>query len=156
MTPSLYLAAARDIVILAAIGLLLWWVYRSGQNAVKASDLKGLQSEIQQQAKTLSDWRKEATDANEQLSQDVSAINAAAAIPVQHVWVRDTSCPQPAVLPTPAGKANGEPAAAGPVQPGVRTDAEADRRDAIVGDFKQRWETTIAQCRALDAQWPSP
>jgi recombination DNA repair RAD52 pathway protein len=141
-------------VIVAGIAILLWLVYRGGEDRVKAADLKGLQAEISQQSKTLADWRKESNDANDQLSKDVAAINTAAAAPIQHVWVRDSSCPQPTVLPATAAKASPQPAATGPVQPGVRTDAESDRRDSIVAEFKRRWETTLAECRSLDAQWP--
>lgn len=155
MTPGQIIALIRDIGLLVGVGLILWFVYKGGEDRVKASDLKSLQAEIQQQAKTLSDWRKEATDANDQLSKDVSAINLSAATPVQHVWVRDAPCPQPAVLPATTPKAAGEPAPPGPIQPGVRTDAAADRRDAIVAEFKRRWETELAECRALAAQWPT-
>lgn len=154
MTPGQYIALARDIGIVAGLALILWFVYRGGEDRVKASDLKGLQAQIQQQAKTLDQWRKESNDANDQLSKDVSAINASAAIPVQHVWVRDTACPEPAVLSGTAGKADPQLASPGTVQPGVRTDAAADRRDGIVAEFKRRWETSLAECRSLDAQWP--
>lgn len=156
MTPGQYIALARDIGLVVGVALILLFVYRSGEDRLKASDLKGLQTEIQQQAKTVAQWRKESTDANDQLSKDVSAINAAHDIPVQHIWVRDTSCPQPAVLPAAASRATGQLAPTGAVQPGVRTDAETDRRDSIVADFKQRWETVLAECRAVDAQWPQP
>jgi hypothetical protein len=156
MTPGQYIALVRDTVLVVGVGLILLFVYRSGEDRLKAADLKGLQAEIQQQAKTLDTWRKESTNANDQLSKDISAINAAAAIPVQHIWVREPSCPQPAVLPTTTGQTSHEPPAAGGVQPGRGTDAETDRRDAIVGDFKRKWEIILAQCRALYSQWPEP
>lgn len=155
MSPAAIIALARDIALVVGIGLLLWLVYRGGEDRAKASDLKSLQTEIQQQAKTLSDWRSEATHANEQLSKDVSAINAARDIPVQHVWVRDTACPKPAVLPAATGQAGDLATPTGAVQPGAGEAAATDRRDGIVGDFKQKWEIILAQCRALDAQWPN-
>ena len=156
MTPGQYIALARDIAIVAGIALILWLVYRGGEDRVKAGDLKALQTEIQQQAETLQGWRNEATHANEQLSKDVAKINSEAATPVQHVWLREPSCPEPPVLPAASSQASREPAASGTVQPGVRTDATADRRDSIVAEFKRRWETALAECRAIDAQWPSP
>lgn len=149
-----WLTVARDIALVAGIALLLLWVYRSGQDRVKASDLKSLQVQIQQQAKTLSTWRQESTDANAQLSKDISAINAAAAVPVQHVWLRDPSCPQHAVLPATSPQAREPPAAAGGVQPVGGDVLDGARRDRLVAAFKRRWETELAQCRALDAQWP--
>jgi type II secretory pathway pseudopilin PulG len=154
MTPGQYIALARDIGIVAGLALILWFVYRGGEDRVKASDLKGLQAEIQQQAKTVAQWRKESTDANDQLSKDVSAINAAHDIPVQHIWVRDTACAQPAVLSPATSKASPQPAPAGGIEPGRGDAATADRRDFAVAEFKRKWETTLAECRALDAQWP--
>ncbi len=89
MTPAQIIALIRDTALMAGVGLILWFVYRGGEDRIKAGDLKGLQTEIQQQAKTLATWHKESTDANDRLSKDVSAINAAHDIPVQHVWVRE-------------------------------------------------------------------
>lgn len=149
-----WLTVARDIALVAGIALILLLVYRSGQDRAKASDLKSLQAQIQQQAKTLTAWRQESTDANAQLSKDISAINAAAALPVQHVWLRNPSCAQPAVLPATAPKAREPTAAAGGAQRGGGDVLDGARRDRIVAAFKQRWETELAQCRALDAQWP--
>jgi hypothetical protein len=154
VTPGQYIALARDICLVVGISIILLLVYRSGQDRVKAGELKGLQTEIQQQAKTLTDWRNEANHANEQLSKDISAINSIAAMPVEHRWVRDTSCPKPAVLPA-AARQTGEPTtAAGGVQPVGGDVPDGPRRDRIVAAFKQRWETEFAHCRALDAQWP--
>lgn len=154
MTPGQYIALARDIGLVVGVALILLFVYRSGEDRLKASDLKGLQAEIQQQAKTLTAWRKESTDANDQLSKDVSAINAAHDIPVQHVWVRDTSCPQPAVLPGTPAKASDDHPSAGGTEPGRGGAAASDRRDFAVAEFKRKYEIALAECRAVDAQWP--
>lgn len=154
MTPGQYIALARDIALLVGVAIIVLLIYRGGEDRVKASDLKSLQVQIQQQAKTLTAWRQESTDANTQLSKDISAINAAAAVPVQHVWLRNPSCPQPPVLPAASTKASQPPAAAGGTQPVGGDALDGARRDRLVAAFKQRWETELAQCRALDAQWP--
>lgn len=154
MTPAQYLAVGRDIVILAAIGLLLWWVYRGGQNAVRAADLKALQAEIQHQADILSKWRGESNDAQATLSREVAAINAVPT--VVHDWVQQPACPKPAVLPATAPKAGNSPPAAGGVQPGPGEAARADRRDFAVAELKRKYETAFAECRAVLTQWPSP
>jgi Tfp pilus assembly protein PilE len=151
VTPSAYIALARDIVVLAGISILLWLVYRGGENSVKASDLKSLQAQIAEQAKITDRYHDEATQANDQLQKDMLAISAAPV--VSHDWVRNTSCPEP-VLPATAGQTSGQPAAAGGVQSGRGADAITDRRDSIVAEFKARWETEFAKCRALDTQWP--
>lgn len=156
MTPAQYLAVARDLVILTAIGLLLWWVYRGGENAVKAGDLKALQADIQRQATIAEGWHKEATDATDKLSQDLAAIHAAPV--VVHDWtpagLRDESCPKQPVLPSapaPAGSRDSEP---GGAQPGRGDAAAADRRDFAVAQFKRKWEGVLAECRATLDQWP--
>lgn len=152
MTPGQYIALARDIAIVAGLAIIGWLVYRGGEDRVKAANLRDLQTEIQQQAKIIEKWRGESTDAQKQLSADVAAIHAAPV--VVHDWVRQPSCPQPAVLPPAAPQAGGQPSAAGRAQPGRGDAAAADRRDFAVATFKAKWETVLAGCRALDAQWP--
>lgn len=154
MTPAAILALLRDTALVVGVGLILWLVYRGGENSVKASDLKSLQAEIAQQAKILNQWHQESTDANDQLSRDVAAIHAAPV--VVHDWMRNDTCPKPPVLPATSAAASGQPASAGGSQQGPGDAARADRRDAIVADFKQRWETSLAECRAALAQWPRP
>jgi len=151
-----WLSVARDIGLVVGVAVILLLVYRSGEDRVKAGDLKSLQVQIQQQAKILADWRIEANHANEQLSKDISAINAAAAAPVMHNWMPQPACPKPAVLPATTPKAGQPSTAAGGVQPGGGDVPDGPRRDRIVAAFKQRWETELAHCRALDAQWPQP
>jgi len=155
MTPSQIIALVRDTALVVGVGLILLFVYRSGEDRLKAADLKDLQADIQQQAKTLQTWRQESTYAQKQLSLDLAAIHTAPV--VVHDWsLREPSCAQPAMLPAAADKTGSQPTVTGPVQPGIRTDAESDRRDSIVADFKQRWELILANCRSLDAQWPQP
>jgi hypothetical protein len=152
MTPGQYIALARDIAVVVGLAIIGWLVYRGGEDRVKASNLRDLQAEIQQQAKTLEKWRGESTDAQKQLSADVAAITTAPV--VVHDWVRQPSCPQPAMLPAAAAQAGSHPSADGGFQSGARAAPDGDRRDSAVAAFKQHWETVLAQCRALDAQWP--
>jgi hypothetical protein len=153
VTPGQIIALVRDIGLLVGVGLILIFVYRGGEDRVRSADLKGLQAEIQQQAKTIQTWRQESTDAQKQLSLDLAAIHAAPV--VVHDWsLREPSCPQSPVLPTTATQAGHEPSAAWGTQPGRGDAAEADRRDFAVSEFKRKWETVLARCRSLDAQWP--
>jgi hypothetical protein len=153
MSPTAIIALVRDTALLVGVGLILLFVYRSGEDRLKATDLKGLQAEIQQQAKTIQTWREESTDAQKQLSLDLAAIHAAPV--VVHDWsLREPSCPQSSVLPAAPSKASDQPPSAGGTQPGRGDAATADRRDFAVASFKAKWETILAGCRALDAQWP--
>lgn len=149
-----YFTMAKDLVILIALGAVLYLVYRGGEDRVRAKDLQGLQDQMKAQGRILEGWRTESKDANDKLAKDVAAINAAAANPVKHTWVCTQSGGKPTVLSGSAGQADSGHPAGGGVQPGPGEAIDGDRRDAIVAGFKQRWETTLAGCRAEDAQWP--
>lgn len=151
MTPSLIIALIRDVVVISGIGIILWLVYRGGEDRIKASDLKALQQQITAQAKIQETWHQEASDANNKLNQTLAAINAAPI--VVHDWVRN-DCPKPSVLSAAAGQAApARPDSAG-VQPGRGEDAEADRRDAAIAEFKARWGAELATCQSFLDQWP--
>lgn len=151
MTPGQIITLIRDIAVVAGIGILLWLVYRGGEDRVKASDLKALQRQIIAQAKIEDTWHKEATDANDKLNQTMASINAAPV--VVHDWVRKPAC-SAAVLPTPAGQAGASRADAAGVQPERGGDAESDRLDSIIAKFKVRWSTELATCQSFLDQWP--
>ena len=151
MTPGQIIALIRDTAVVAGIGILVWLVYRGGEDRIKASDLKALQEQVTAQAKIQETWHQEATDANTKLNQAVAAINAAPV--VVHDWVRH-DCANPSLLPATTGQASpSRPDTAG-VQPERGGDAEADRRDGIVAEFKARWATELATCQSFLDQWP--
>lgn len=154
MSPAAIFSLVKDGLIAIAIGVLIYMVYRAGEDRVHAKDIQGLQDQIKRQGDILADWRKEAFDAQEKLASDVAAINAAPAL--QHRWLcsQPTNSPKPAVLPGAAGQADSSDPTGGGVQPGRGTDADGARRDAILDAFKKRWEIVLAGCRAEDAQWP--
>lgn len=152
MTPGQIIALIRDTAVVTALGFLLWLVYRGGEDRIKASDLKDLQKQIQDQAKIEDAWHQEATDANIKLQNTMAAINAAPV--VVHDWVRQPACLSESVLPAATGQAGPpRPDAAG-VQPKRGGDAQADRRDGIVAEFKARWATELATCQSFLDQWP--
>jgi len=154
VTPGQYIAAAKDILIVLAIGIVVFLVYRAGEDRIHASDLNGLRDELKQQRTILGGWQKESNDATNKLSADVAAIRATP--PVAHVWVHNQPIPQPAVLPSPTVTPSAAGAPAGGVQPGRGADVDGARRDAILDAFKKRWEERLAEWRAEDSQWPKP
>lgn len=152
MNPLAYLKLARDIAIGLALAFIVWRIYTDGRNSVKASDLKALQSAIAQQQRTIQTWQDTTTHANDQLSKDLAAIRDGAALPKLPVWVLDA----PAI---PAGKVL--PASAAAPSPQLSTaggSVEGPRRDIRpqLEQFKQRYETELALCRAEHAEWPQP
>lgn len=153
MTPTAYLALARDAVIVLALAAVLYLVYRAGEDRVRVKDIQGLQDQMKRQGDVLTGWRKESADANAKLSSDVAAIHATPAI--QHAWVcPQTSLGEPAVLPRPSGQASGGNPTGGGVRRGPGGNAEGTRRDQIVDAYKKRWETKFAEWRAEDSSWP--
>lgn len=153
MTPGQIIALIRDIAIVAGIGIILWLVYRGGEDRIKAGDLKGLQAQIKSQGQIIDRWHQESTDANDKLTADLAKINAAAAMPARPVWV----CSQPdrpkPVLPAPSGEAVHRDSPTGGTLDGAGPDRLRDIGPQLK-DFKQRWETVLAGCRAEHDQWP--
>lgn len=155
MTPTVYLALARDAVIVLALAAVLYLVYRAGEDRVRAKDIQGLQDQMKRQGDVLTGWRKESIDANAKLAEDMAKINAAAAVPIKHTWVcKQPAGGEPAVLPGTPSQAGGGDSTGGSVQRGRGEATDGSWRDAIVAAYKQRWETTLAGCRAEDSQWP--
>ena len=150
MTPGQIIALVRDTAVVAALGILLWLVYRGGEDRVKASDLKALQNQIAAQARIVDTWHQETTDANNKLNQTLASINTAPV--VVHDWVRQPACKP--VLPAAAGEASSPRADPAGIQPERGGDAEADRRDAAVAEFKVRWTAELATCQSFLDQWP--
>ena len=148
-----WLTVLKDAAILGLVAFVAYRIYTDGQNSIKAGDLKSLQAEVAQQAKTLEGWRKDQSNAQAQLSSDLARI--AAAPPIVHDWVRESPpSAQPSVLPTTPGQACHTSTESGGAEPGPRDPIAADRRDLAVAEFKRKFETALAECRSLDASWP--
>lgn len=149
MTPGMYIALARDIGIALALGFLVWKIYNAGENAVKVSDLKALQFQIAEQAKTVEDWHQESTNANDQLSRDLASLHAPAP-DKPPVWLCNVpASPGRAVLPTPAASTDSAHPALGGTDDGRRRDIRPQ-----VEALKLKYETALAECRSVIAQWP--
>lgn len=149
MTPGAYLALARDIGIALALGFLVWKIYGAGENAVKVSDLKSLQTQIAEQAKTLEGWRQESTHANDQLSQDLATLHAPAA-DKPPVWLCNApASPRSPVLSATAASTDSAHTSPGGTDEGRRWDIRAQ-----LEALKLKYETALAECRSVIAQWP--
>lgn len=149
MTPGMYIALARDIGIALALGFLVWRIYGAGENAVKASDLKSLQAQITEQSQTLGSWRQESTNANDQLSRDLATLHAPAA-DKPPIWLCNAPpSPRSQVLPATAASADSAHSGAGGTDEGRRRDIRLQ-----VESLKLKYETALAECRSVIAQWP--
>lgn len=151
MTPAAYIALARDIGIALALAFLVWKIYGAGENAVKVADLRALQFQIAEQAKTVEDWRQENTNANDQLSRDLASLHTPAA-DKPPVWLCDRpASPRSPVLSTPAASTG----SAHPAPGGSDAGRGRDIRPQVEA-LKLKYETALAECRAVLAQWPQP
>ena len=155
MIPSAYIALARDIAVVGALGVILWLVYRAGADHVTAGDLKALQAQIATQAKITQGWKDQTDASNTHLASDLAAIRAASSAPVVHSWLLDApACKGSGVLPPSPIQATGGNSPTGSFQPSNGSVSEGHRRDEVTAQFKAQWETVLANCRALDAAWP--
>lgn len=151
MTFGAYIALIRDGLIVLALGFVLYKIYGAGEDKIKASDLKSLQTQIAEQAQTLAGWRQESSNANDQLSRDLATLHA----PVPDkppVWLcNGSSEPRSEVLPAPATS----PDSAHPAPGGTDTGRGRDIRPQLEA-LKLKYETALAECRSVIAQWPAP
>lgn len=149
MTPGMYIALARDLGIALALAFIVWKIYGAGENAVKVNDLKSLQAQIADQAKTVDTWRQENTDANTQLSRDLASLHAPAP-DKPPVWLCDAApSPRRAVLSSPAASTDSSHPSPGGSDDGRRRDIRPQ-----LEAFKLKYETALAECRSVIAQWP--
>ena len=152
MTPSAYIALARDLVILIALGLLIWLLVAFGRDMIKVKDMKAVQKQLAQNAITEAQWRQEQTNANTQ--RDAQLAQVGAAIANQHAPVLVCRSPNPSPVPSTPAAAAGSASAAGGTDSGTRGDSEpVDVRGAI-NAFELKYETALADCRAAIASWP--
>lgn len=150
MTPGMYIALARDLGIALALAFIVYKIYGAGENAVKVHDLKSLQAQIEEQGKTLNGWRQESTNANAQLSQDLATLRTPPAVPKPPVWLCDAPpSPRRAVLPTSAASTDSAHPSPGGSDDGRRRDIRPQ-----LEAFKLKYETALAECRSVIAQWP--
>jgi len=147
MTPGQIIALVRDAIIVIGIGLLLWMVRESGKNADIKEDMKAMQKQLQLNAQLSGKWESERITAEAQRYADMQTVTNA--INSHREPVRLCNAPSPGgVSPspsTPAGDTSGpRRLAEGPGE---------DIRPAI-NAFAIKYESYLAACRTVLAQWP--
>jgi hypothetical protein len=148
MTPATIIALVRDAVILGALAWIILFIYHAGVNADLKADMKALQTQLAANAKTQSQWLEESRNAESQRQADMQSIAAAVG---RHADSPIRLC-QPThsgPLPGAAAPSAGHPAAAG----GPDERAGKDIRPAISA-LELKYESALAQCRAVLNSWP--
>jgi hypothetical protein len=149
MTFSAYLSLARDLLIVSALGYILWVVHSQAENSVKVADMQAVEKQVLANAQTLSRWSQEAHDAEVKRETDMAGVTAL--IGAQHAPIR--LCIPPKASP---GTVSGNPAStpSGTAASGG-TDAGSgeDIRPAI-NAYELKYESALASCRSVLSQWP--
>jgi hypothetical protein len=152
MTPAAIIALVRDIVILIALGLLIWLLISYGKDVVKVADMKAVQKQLDQNTQTMARWSQEAQHAQVQRTQDLATIHDAIAAHSQPIVVLRDRPSHPGAVPGNPASPSGQPAACGNPDGGSRTDTVDIRPD--ISRFEERYEGILADCRAAIASWP--
>lgn len=141
MLISEYLAIAKDAVIVAAIVGLGWFLYHSGANSVRVSDIEALQKQLVANAQTQDRYRNEINDALAEANSEMG--NLAHSIDANK---------RPVVVRVPASSG----AVPGNTSSTTSTDPEAGGVDIRPGvnAFERKYEAALAECRALKEAWP--
>lgn len=152
MTPGAIIALVRDLVIVIALGLLIWLLISYGKDMVKVSDMKAVQKQLDANTKQVAQWSQEASNAQTQRTQDLAQVSAAIAAHSQPIVVlRDRPASPGTVSSTPAS-ASGQSAACGSADGGSGKDTVDIRPD--ISAFERKYESALADCRAAVASWP--
>jgi hypothetical protein len=153
MPPWLSFSTIKDAVIVIAIVALGWYVYRSGEDRITAKNFAQQQQALAHYQATVESWQKQQASASGALQNEIAQINGGGSGPpvVQPLHIelcQPTSTPA-AVLPrAPTGATNPAPAA--------RATDQGPQRDIgpAIEAFERKYETALAECRAVISQWP--
>lgn len=155
MTLTAIFALIKDLVIVAAIGLLVYVLVTYGKDIVKVADLQGLQKQLTQNSKTEADWRKELTDANTKRDVDLSKVTFAIDSQRAPVYIVRGGSANPGQVPGHSPEADRKAAGAGGADAGRGGDSQpvVDVRPQV-NAFELKYETVVADCRAALDSWP--
>jgi hypothetical protein len=155
MTPAQIVSAVRDLVILLALGAVLWYVHRADENAFKVADLTAVTKQLNTNAATAARYSKEASDAQSTLAQQMAATAAAVSSQSAPVLLCPAA-PGPRAVSGPTARAAGQPASPGRPNTGPRGDsvvAQVDIRPEL-NAFELKYEDALSSCRSVLDQWP--
>jgi hypothetical protein len=148
VTPGAYIALARDIIVLIALGALIWLLVSYGKDVVKVADMKAVQQQIVANAKTEQSWRETQTNANLKHDSDLATVRAAIGAQRAPVIVR-SGPPRACPVPVNSAQAGSPPAPAGGTDPGPGVDSRP-----LINAFELKYETALADARKCLDSWP--
>lgn len=152
MTPSAIIALVRDLVIVIALGLLIWLLISYGKDVVKISDMKAVQKQLDANTKQVAQWSQEASNAQTQRVQDMAQVSAAIAAHSQPIVVLRDRPASPGTVSSAPTSASGQSAACGSTDGGSGKDT-VDIRPGI-SVFERKYEQALADARSCITAWP--
>jgi len=153
MTPGEIITLVKDLVILVAVGLVIYFFVTYGKNLVKVQDMAAVQKQLASNSETEARWRQERDDADknrdEQLAKVATGIGQQRA-PV-YLMQPAARASNPGALPGNPGEARGQACPTGGSDPGPGIDS----RPAI-NAYELKYSTALIDCYAALDTWPTP
>lgn len=147
MTPTAVISLIKDIVIVIAIGFVVYVLVTYGKDLVKISDMKELQKQLKDNAALVEKWQKDASNADATHAAALATINSTIAGQQRPVFVRQQSCPVP--VSANSVQAGGQQNPSGGADQGRGIDYRP-----TINRFEQKYETALADCYAALDKWP--
>lgn len=148
MTPTAIIALARDLIILVALGLLIYLLISYGKDLVKVNDMKAVTAQLQRNTQQQAQWRKEQADADAQHDLDLAAVTNTIGANQRPVYIL-RGPPNTCVVPAVPGKTGGDNPKGGRADQGPGGDSRA-----AINALELKYEAAFADCRRLDQGWP--
>lgn len=147
MPLSAYIALARDVLIVGALGYILWFIHHADANAAKVADLQGVVTQLKANAVQAQKWEDERQNAEAQRLIDNATVIAAVA---QHNDpIRLCNTPRPNAVPGNTASASSNPPSAGGHDEGPGRDLRPK-----ISAFERKYEDYFTACRVVLKEWP--
>ncbi len=150
MTPGAIIALVKDVVIVVAVGAVIWLLVSYGKDIVKVQDMAAVQKQIAANAETEARWRQEREDVDKNRDEQLGKVAAAVGQQRAPVYIVRNP-PSPSPVPNPPGQARGAACPAAGPDPGPRVDS----RPAI-NAYELKYSTALVDCYAALDKWPKP
>ena|SRR2546421_775329 len=153
MTPGLWLTAIKDILVLVAVGFLVYLLVSYGGNRVEKKDLAQLTEQIKANADLVIQWHKEDSDANAKRDQSLAQLHADVATPRAPVIVRIPVSQAGAMPAAPSAAAGENPHGSGTPSGCGSASQEVNIRPDLDA-LEMKYGEALIKCRSILDKWP--
>jgi hypothetical protein len=148
MTPGAIIALVKDVVIVAALGFVIYMLINYGKDQVKVSDMKAVETQLKTNAVTEAEWRKEQVDANTKHDTNLATVASTIANQRAPVFLRSgppSQCP----VPNNPTKTSDQGTTTGSTDNRPGKDLRPD-----INAFELKYESAFLDCQTVLDQWP--